>query len=85
MRRRGFIEGIVALTAARPLAAGAQQSSVPVIGFLNGGSPEGFSAMVNAFREGLREVGYVEGQNVAVGYRWANDRYRSLRQNRSVA
>jgi len=64
MRRRDFIEGIVALTAARPLAAGAQQSSVPVIGFLNGGSLEGFSSMVNAFRAGLREVGYVEGQNV---------------------
>ena len=64
MRRRDFIEGIVALTAARPLAAGAQQSSVPVIGFLNCGSLEGFSPMVNAFREGLREVGYVEGQNV---------------------
>ena len=85
MRRRDFIEGIVALTAARPLAAGAQQSSVPVIGFLNGGSLEGFSPMVNAFREGCGKFGYVAGQYVAVKYRWANDRYCSLRQNRSVA
>jgi len=78
MRRRTFIEGIAALAAAWPFAARAQQSAMPVIGFLNGGSPDGYETQVNAFRQGLKEVGYIDGQNMRIEYRWANDQYNRL-------
>jgi putative ABC transport system substrate-binding protein len=73
MRRREFIAGLSA--AAWPLVAGAQQPATPVVGFLNSGSPGGYAPMVAAFRQGLKETGYVEGQNVAVEYRWAEGQY----------
>jgi putative ABC transport system substrate-binding protein len=63
MRRRELIAGIGAV-ATGPLAAHAQQRVMPVIGFLNSGSREGYVPMVAAFRQGLKETGYVEGQNV---------------------
>ena len=78
MRRRAFIEGITALGLARPLAARAQQSSMPVIGYLGLGSAQSDAFRVEGFRQGLKETGYVEGQNLTIEYRWAEDHHDRL-------
>jgi len=77
MRRREFMAGL-ASAVAWPSAAGAQQPAMPVIGYLNPGSPEAFAYLVTAFRKGLGETGYVEGHNVAIEFRWAHDQLNQL-------
>jgi putative ABC transport system substrate-binding protein len=78
MRRRNFIAGLASITAALPLAARAQQPAMPVIGFLNSASPESFAPQLAGFRQGLNEVGYTEGHNVAIEFRWAKSQYDRL-------
>jgi putative ABC transport system substrate-binding protein len=78
MRRRDFIRLVGGSAAAWPLAVRAQQASMRVIGFLSSRSPSESSGVVAAFRQGLGESGFVEGQNLAIAFRWADGHYDRL-------
>ena len=78
LNRRDFISCLGG-AAAWPLAARAQQPTMPVIGFLSTRSPGESAGLVAAFRDGLRESGFVEGQNLVIAFRWAEGRYEQLR------
>jgi len=77
MRRRQFL-GAFGAAAVWPLAARAQQAAIPVIGFLNTTSPDGYTERLRSFRQGLKDTGFVEGENVAIEYRWAENQIDRL-------
>jgi putative tryptophan/tyrosine transport system substrate-binding protein len=78
MRRREFIAALGTATATWPSAAHAQQPAMPVIGYFNSATSDGFSAYLPALRQGLKEGGYIEGENVAIEYRWADNQPERL-------
>jgi putative ABC transport system substrate-binding protein len=78
MRRRDFVKSIAGSAVFWPLVTRAQQRAMPVVGVLNSASADAYASMANAFRQGLKETGYIEGSNVAIEYRWADDQYDRL-------
>jgi len=79
MRRREFLALVCGAVASAPGVARAQQAAMPVIGFLDSGSPKGMDAYLDGFRRGLNETGYTDGQNVKIVYRWAEGRMDQLK------
>jgi putative ABC transport system substrate-binding protein len=78
MRRRAFIGLLGGTVAARPMAVRAQQAAMPVMGFLSPGSPTQAADNIDAVRQGFREAGFIEGQNVAIEFRFAEGRFDRL-------
>ena len=79
MERREFITLLAGAATAWPFAARAQQpTKLPIIGFLSSSSPANRASLITAFRQGVRESGYVDGKSVAIEYRWAEDQYDRL-------
>jgi putative tryptophan/tyrosine transport system substrate-binding protein len=78
IRRRAFITLLGSAVAGWPLAARAQQSKMPLLGFLGGADPVGYAPQIEALRLGLRDFGYIEGQTIAIEYRWAEGKYDRL-------
>src|SRR5215831_20893414 len=76
--RRELLAALGGVATTWPLAARAQQAAMPVIGFLNVVSPDGYADLLRAFHQGLKDTGYVEGENVAIVYRWAEGQYPRL-------
>src|SRR6516165_8835261 len=91
MRRRDFVRAIVGSATAWPLTARAQQPAIPVIGYLDSRSAAAVENRLRGFHQGLKEVGYIEGENITILYRWPDDRLDRLPLlaaelvNRSVA
>ena len=78
MRRREFIKAATASAVAWPLVARAQQSALPVIGYLDSRSPDAAENRLRGFHQGLKDAGYIEGENITIVYRWADDRVERL-------
>ena len=78
MRRREFANILGGAVVLWPLRAYSQQTSLPVVGFLNSASADGYASMAAAFKKGLQEAGYAEGHNLTIEYRWADNRYERL-------
>src|ERR1700720_1782710 len=78
MLRRKFITALGGTAIAWPLVARAQRSTLPVIGFLGAASPDGYAPFVGGFLRGLKEAGFIDSENVAIVYRWAEGRYDRL-------
>ena len=78
MTRREFNTLVVGAVVAWPLTAGAQQGATPVVGFLGGTSPDTLADRLRAFRQGLKDTGYIEGENLAIEYRWAENQNERL-------
>ena len=78
MRRREFVNILGGAVVLWPLRAYSQRTSLPVVGFLNSASADGYASMAAAFKKGLKEAGYADGHNLTIEYRWADNRYERL-------